>query len=226
MWWVSAVPSGGPDDDDVFDQEADETLPSRRDWRRRMHHRLKEGYREGVDAGKASALQEGFRQGYKEAAEKVLVYGQLRGTLSALVSWCRIQDNGSAAIGTLNSLLDALGQCEDSALRCLTSVTSEVHVVEILDSIQGMDLCAAAPTQKREDEIEEGSSAENSAELEKKCSRIDGGTDGSLSTGPRTREHIRSTQETFTWIVHETSTLMEQLGIPLDILEHIKKSTN
>ncbi|XP_028917930.1 protein YAE1 homolog isoform X2 [Ornithorhynchus anatinus] len=187
---------------------------------------LWEGYREGVDAGKAFALEQGFRQGYRQAAEKVLMYGQVRGTLSALLSWCQLQDNGSAAIGRINSLLDALDQCEDSALRCLTSVTSEVHVVDILDSIQDMDLCAAAPTQKREDGDEEGRSAEYSAELEKTCNKIDGGTDSSLSTAPRTWEHIRSTQENFTWIVQETSTLTEQLGIQLDILEHIKNLTS
>lgn len=42
---------------------------------------FQEGYRDGVDAGKAVTLQQGFNQGYKEGAEVIINYGLLRGTL-------------------------------------------------------------------------------------------------------------------------------------------------
>ncbi|KAL4669210.1 hypothetical protein H8959_007764, partial [Pygathrix nigripes] len=46
-----------------------------------------EGYRDGIDAGKAVALQQGFNQGYKEGAEVILNYGRLRGTLRKSTDW-------------------------------------------------------------------------------------------------------------------------------------------
>lgn len=42
---------------------------------------FQEGYRDGLEAGKALTLQQGFNQGYKEGAEVIINYGQLRGTL-------------------------------------------------------------------------------------------------------------------------------------------------
>lgn len=42
---------------------------------------FQEGYRDGLEAGKAVTLQQGFNQGYKESAEINMNYGKLRGTL-------------------------------------------------------------------------------------------------------------------------------------------------
>ncbi|XP_062971208.1 protein YAE1 homolog isoform X2 [Cynocephalus volans] len=83
MSWVRAAASvrGPGNEGDVFDEEADESLLVQREWRSQMQRRVKEGYRDGIDAGKAVALQQGFNQGYKEGAEVIINYGQLRGTL-------------------------------------------------------------------------------------------------------------------------------------------------
>lgn len=40
-----------------------------------------DGYRDGVDAGKAASLQRGFNIGYKEGVEKVVAVGRLKGIL-------------------------------------------------------------------------------------------------------------------------------------------------
>uniref|UniRef100_A0A7N4NLA2 YAE1 maturation factor of ABCE1 n=1 Tax=Sarcophilus harrisii TaxID=9305 RepID=A0A7N4NLA2_SARHA len=87
-WLRAACARPGQDgsaDADVFDDEADETLPAQREWRNRVERRVREGYRDGVDAGKAAVLQQGFNQGYKEGARVILQYGQLRGTLRITV---------------------------------------------------------------------------------------------------------------------------------------------
>uniref|UniRef100_A0A2K5QY83 YAE1 maturation factor of ABCE1 n=1 Tax=Cebus imitator TaxID=2715852 RepID=A0A2K5QY83_CEBIM len=88
MSWVQAASSvrGPGDEGDVFDEEADESLLVQREWQSHMQRRVKEGYRDGVDAGKAVTLQQGFNQGYKEGAEVILNYGRLRGTLRIAIT--------------------------------------------------------------------------------------------------------------------------------------------
>uniref|UniRef100_A0A8C0CTY6 Essential protein Yae1 N-terminal domain-containing protein n=1 Tax=Balaenoptera musculus TaxID=9771 RepID=A0A8C0CTY6_BALMU len=83
MSWFRAAPlaEGPGEEGDVFDEEADESVLVHREWRSHMQRRVKEGYRDGIDAGKAVTLQQGFNQGYKEGAEVIINYGQLRGTL-------------------------------------------------------------------------------------------------------------------------------------------------
>ncbi|XP_061053560.1 protein YAE1 homolog isoform X2 [Eubalaena glacialis] len=81
-WFRGAPLAQGPGEEgDVFDEEADESVLVHREWRSHMQRRVKEGYRDGIDAGKAVTLQQGFNQGYKEGAEVIINYGQLRGTL-------------------------------------------------------------------------------------------------------------------------------------------------
>ncbi|KAI5194338.1 Protein Yae1-like [Manis pentadactyla] len=119
MSWIQGLPwvRGPGVEGDVFDEEADEALLVQREWRSHMQRRVKEGYRDGVDAGKAVTLQQGFNQGYKEGADVIINYGQLRGTLSALLSWCHLHDSTSALISKINNLLDAVGQCEECCRR-------------------------------------------------------------------------------------------------------------
>uniref|UniRef100_A0A2I3MHA6 YAE1 maturation factor of ABCE1 n=1 Tax=Papio anubis TaxID=9555 RepID=A0A2I3MHA6_PAPAN len=89
MSWVQAASlvRGPGDKGDVFDEEADESLLAQREWQSHMQRRVKEGYRDGIDAGKAVTLQQGFNQGYKEGAEVILNYGRLRGTLRKSTDW-------------------------------------------------------------------------------------------------------------------------------------------
>uniref|UniRef100_A0A8D2BMM0 RAS like proto-onco A n=1 Tax=Sus scrofa TaxID=9823 RepID=A0A8D2BMM0_PIG len=171
MSWVQAaalVPGPG-EEGDVFDEEADETLLVQREWRSHMQRRVKEGYRDGIDAGKAVTLQQGFNQGYKEGAGVIISYGQLRGTLSALLSWCHLHDNSSALISEINNLLDAVGQCEEYVLRRLKSVISQPRVVGLLDSIQDMDLGHVAPAEEELDEAEEERFCDGHAEVNESC---------------------------------------------------------
>ncbi|XP_053782245.1 protein YAE1 homolog isoform X4 [Desmodus rotundus] len=173
MSWVQAaplVPAVGKEGE-VFDEEADESLLVQREWQSHMRRRVKEGYRDGLEAGKAVTLQQGFNQGYKEGAEIIMNYGQLRGTLSALLSWCHLHNNSSALISKINNLLDAVDQCEEHVLKHLKSITPQPHVVDLLDSIQDMDLCHVVPAEKKIDEAKDERLCENNAEFNKTCSK-------------------------------------------------------
>ncbi|XP_004384010.1 protein YAE1 homolog [Trichechus manatus latirostris] len=225
MSWVQAAALVGcpGDEGDVFDETADESLLVQREWRNHMHRRVKEGYRDGVDAGKAVALQQGFNQGYKEGAEVIINYGQLRGTLSALLSWCHLHDNGSALIGKINNLLDAVGQCEEYVLKHLKSITPQPHVVDLLDSIQDMDLCHVVPVEKKIDEAKDETLCENNVEFNKNCSKIPSGMDCSYLEYCRTQQHAYSESPSLTWILEQTASLVKQLGISVDVLQHLKQ---
>ncbi|XP_010945547.2 protein YAE1 homolog [Camelus bactrianus] len=225
MSWVQGAASvrGLAEEGDVFDEEADESLLVQREWRSHMQRRIKEGYRDGIDAGKAVTLQQGFNQGYKEGAEVIINYGQLRGTLSALLSWCHLHDNSSALISKINKLLDAVGQCEECVLRHLKSITSQPHVVDLLDSIQDMDLCHVAPAEEKIDEAKDERLCENNAEFNKNCSKSLTRVDSSSLECCSSQEHAHSENPSLTWILEQTASLVKQLGISVDILQHLKQ---
>ncbi|KAL0619067.1 Protein YAE1-like protein [Plecturocebus cupreus] len=227
MSWVQAASSvrGPGDEGDVFDEEADESLLVQREWQSEMQRRVKvnEGYRDGVDAGKAVTLQQGFNQGYKEGAEVILNYGRLRGTLSALLSWCHLHNNNSTLINKINNLLDAVGQCEEYVLKHLKSITPPSHVIDLLDSIEDMDLCHVVPAEKKIDEATDERLCENNAEFNKNCSRSHSGIDFSFLECCRTQEHAHSKKPSLTWILEQTASLVKQLGISIDVLQHLKQ---
>ncbi|XP_076975602.1 protein YAE1 homolog [Tamandua tetradactyla] len=225
MSWLQAsrLVRGPADEGDVFDEEADESLLVQREWQSHMQRRVKEGYRDGVDAGKAVALQQGFNQGYKEGAEVIMNYGQLRGTLSALLSWCHLHDNSSTLISKINDLLDAVGQCEEYVLGNLKSITPQPLVVDLLDSIQDMDLCCVVPARKKTNEAEDERLCKNNAEFNKNCSKSPSGMDCSYLECCRTQEHAHSENPSLTWIIEQTASLVKQLGISVDILQHLKQ---
>ncbi|XP_059961904.1 protein YAE1 homolog [Mesoplodon densirostris] len=216
--------AGGPGEEGyVFDEVAVESVLVQREWQSHMQRRVKEGYRDGIDAGKAVTLQQGFNQGYKEGAEVVINYGQRRGTLSALLSWCHLHDNSLALISKINNLLDAMGQCEDYVLIHLKSITPQPHVVDLLDSIQDMDLCHIAPAEEKIDEAKDERFYENNAEFNKNCSKNLSGVDCSSLECCRTEECAHSENPSLTWILEQTASLVKQLGVSIDILQHLKR---
>ncbi|XP_066128213.1 protein YAE1 homolog [Saccopteryx bilineata] len=225
MTWVQAASlgPGGEEAGDVFDEEADESLLVQREWRSHMQRRVKEGYRDGVEAGKADTLQQGFNQGYKEGAEVIINYGQLRGTLSALLSWCHLHDNSSSLISKINNLLDAVGQCEEYVLKHLKAITPQPHLVDLLDSIQDMELHHVVPAEKKTDEAEDKRLCENDAELNKNCAKSHSGVDCSSLECCGTQGYAHSENPSITWILEQTASLVKQLGLSVDIFQHLKQ---
>ncbi|XP_041486701.1 protein YAE1 homolog [Microtus oregoni] len=224
MSWVRAVPEvPSPGDQDVFDEEADETLLVQREWQGHMRRRIQEGYRDGVDAGKAVTLQQGFNQGYKEGAEVIINYGLLRGTLSALLSWCHLHSNSSTLISKINNLLDAVSQCEECVLKHLQSVTPQPQVTDLLDSIEDMDLCHVAPAEKKIDEAKDERLCENSAECNKSSDKSPSGKACSPSDCCTTQEHAHLEKPSLSWILEQTTNLVKQLGLSVDVLQHLRQ---
>ncbi|KAM4874089.1 protein YAE1 homolog [Thomomys bottae] len=225
MSWVRAHPvAGGPGESgDVFDEEADESLLLRREWRSHMQRRVKEGYRDGVDAGKAVALQQGFNQGYKEGAEVIVNYGQVRGTLSALLSWCHLHTHSVIWIDKIHSLLDVLGQREECALQRLKAMTTGPPLGDLLDSVEAMDLGHAVLAEEKTAEVTDARQCENGAELNQNAAKTAGGVEGSHSECYRTQGHSRPEPPSLTWVLEQTASLVTQLGMPVDILQHLKQ---
>ncbi|XP_008936074.1 PREDICTED: yae1 domain-containing protein 1 [Merops nubicus] len=219
MSWVQAAVSRS--NEDIFDEDADEMYLLQKEWNSTMKKRLKEGYRDGVEAGKELALQEGFNQGYKHGAELMVTCGQFRGTLNALLSWCRFNGHDSA-LSEINNLLDMVGKHEEELLKYLSSVEQQPDLGHILDSVQDMDLNHTAPAGTEYNEVKAGkykdfgSSGENiwrnNGEvgfLQSECSKA------KLCTDPE--------RSTLAWVKKQTVCLVEQLGLSLDILHHVQQ---
>uniref|UniRef100_A0A8C6GAK9 Yae1 domain containing 1 n=1 Tax=Mus spicilegus TaxID=10103 RepID=A0A8C6GAK9_MUSSI len=212
MSWFRAAPENtSPGDQDVFDEEADESLLAQREWQGHMRKRVQEGYRDGLDAGKALTLQRGFNQGYKEGADVIINYGLLRGTLSALLSWCHLHGNSSALLSKIRNLLDAVEQCEERVLRRLPSLTSQPRVT---DAIEAMDLCHVVPS----DQAEGDSNAEISTD-----SDSPDGMGCSHQERCRAEERAHLEKPGLSWILEQTSSLVKQLGVSVDILQHLRQ---
>ncbi|NXC76098.1 YAED1 protein, partial [Anhinga anhinga] len=219
MSWVQAAVSRS--NEDIFDEDADEMYLLQKEWNSTMKKRLKEGYRDGIEAGKELALQEGFNQGYRHGAELMVTCGQFRGTLNALLSWCRFNGHDSA-LSKINNLLDVVGKHEEDVLKYLNSFEQQPHLGHILDSVQDMDLNHTAPAGTEYGNVKAGkhedvhSSGEkicrNNSEvgsLQPECSKAKLCTDPEMST--------------LAWVKKQTVWLVEQLGLSLDILHHVQQ---
>ncbi|NXI59568.1 YAED1 protein, partial [Chloroceryle aenea] len=219
MSWVQVAVSQSSED--IFDEDADDMYLLQKEWNSTMKKRLKEGYRDGVEAGKELALQEGFNQGYRRGAELMVTYGQLRGTLNALLSWCHV--NGcDSVLSKIKNLLDMVGKHEEDVLKYLYSTEQQPHLGHILDSVQDMDLNDTAPsgTEYNEDKAgkheEIGSSGENICE--------NNGEAGSLQSElSKEKLHTDPERSTLVWVKEQTVWLVEQLGLSLDILQHVQQ---
>lgn len=146
-----------------------------------------------------------------------------RDASNALLSWCHLHDNSSALISKINNLLDAVGQCEECVLKHLKSVTPQPHVVDLLDSIQDMDLCHLVPGEKESDEAKDERLCEDNTEFNKNCGMNLDGVDCSSLESDGTRENAHSESPSLSWILEQTADLVKQLGVSVDILQHLKQ---
>ncbi|XP_051878585.1 OTU deubiquitinase with linear linkage specificity a [Pristis pectinata] len=99
-----------------------------------------EGYRDGLNAGRESTLQHGFNKGYQEGVRKMLIPGQMKGLLSALLSWCHLNKNDPNLLSKVNQLLDVATQQEELIFRNLTSPPRETNVSDVIECIEDMGL--------------------------------------------------------------------------------------
>ncbi|KAM3927645.1 protein YAE1 homolog [Leptodactylus fuscus] len=151
MSWVRAAaelqPQGG---DEVFDEEADEMKLLQNDWKKSMEKRLKEGYLDGMEAGKENSLQTGFNLGYKLGVALLVPCGELRGTLSSLVTWCQVHESTSNICTQLGELLTSVVKCEDNIVKSLSSINQTSHPSDLSSSLEDMDFtCCSEKSNER-----------------------------------------------------------------------------
>uniref|UniRef100_A0A8C5TDR0 YAE1 maturation factor of ABCE1 n=1 Tax=Malurus cyaneus samueli TaxID=2593467 RepID=A0A8C5TDR0_9PASS len=217
MSWLQVAVSQS--NEDIFDEDADEMYLLQKEWNSTMKKRLKEGYRDGIEAGKELALQKGFNQGYRHGAKLMITCGHFKGTLNALLSWCHFNRHDSA-LSTINNLLDVIGKHEEDVLKCLNSAEEQPHLGHILDSVQDMDLNHTAGTEYKE--VKDGK--------HKKCGSCDdnicrkNGEVGSWqSECSKANLCTDPDKSTLAWVQKQTVWLVEQLGLSPDTLHHIQQ---
>ncbi|XP_028605451.2 protein YAE1 homolog [Podarcis muralis] len=221
MSWVQAAVS--QHSEDVFDEDANEMDIAQKEWKSTMEKRVKEGYREGAEAGRLLTVQEGFNQGYKEAARKMISCGQLKGTISALSFWCQHNGCSSVVLSEVTDLLNELGKYEESVFRSLNSTHLQPHVEDLMDTIEDMDLGHALLPEKQHDGTTGGRISENGIEFSGQCCRNDSRTGSFQEECCRRRKGgTDSKKPVFSWLKEKTINLVDQLGLPPDTIEHIR----
>nr|XP_056713807.1 protein YAE1 homolog [Euleptes europaea] len=219
MSWVRLAVSQA--NDDVFDEDADEMGIAQKEWKSTMEKRVKEGYREGVEAGKELTLQQGFNQGYEEAAKIMFSCGQLKGSVSAILSWCNSNCCDSAVLNKATDLLNEVYKYEEASIKDLTCPHPQPSLADLLDTVEDMDLGYGLSPEKQATGTREQQIGENGTRC---CGNhcTNSGTDSSQSECcRRPKEHTASVRPTFPWLKERTVNLIEQLGLSPSTLEHI-----
>ncbi|MBN3311218.1 OTU deubiquitinase with linear linkage specificity a [Amia ocellicauda] len=197
MSWVKAVPSSG---EDVFDEDVDDLNLQSKEWICNMEKRVKDGYRDGVDEGKEASLQHGFNAGYRQGALGMAAIGQLKGVLSALQCWCRLQppDTGHS-LSMVNSLLQAVVKQEELMIERLRTAPQPANVGDITDVIEDMGMgCPASESS--------GSGCCRTGE--------DQGSGDSLRNSCTTEQSLGQ-------LIKDCADLVENLRLPEELLHHL-----
>ncbi|MEE6465718.1 hypothetical protein FKM82_006662 [Ascaphus truei] len=221
MSWVRAAMEKRQQEEgdrDVFDEDGDEMGIMQREWRSSMEKRLKEGYRDGIDAGKENTLQRGFGLGYKQGVNMLMPFGEVRGTLSALLTWCHLHKPESSVTTQLKELLSAVCRCEERLMKCLSSISEEPHPSELSTSVEDMGL---------------GSHEHGGECKEAGLCASDSNCCTSQNSSPSSILSCKTTQQLGELVKHElkrflgeTFSVAEQLGLSADILCHLQKLKN
>ncbi|KAM9308228.1 protein YAE1 homolog [Gastrophryne carolinensis] len=209
MAWVRAAAELRHDEDvEVFDEEDDEMNLLQKDWRRSMEKRLKEGYREGVDAGKKNSLQSGFNLGYKLGVNMVMPCGEFRGAISALITWCQMSSSDPS---TLGELLTAVGQYEDQMVKALSSMHQAGHPSELSDCMEDMGL--GAYTHEK---------SQGSCDAGQDCCRNQEPLPPSLLNSRTTQQLNSAMKLELCRIFKDTYAVAQQLHVPEDLLSYLQ----
>ncbi|CAM4721630.1 hypothetical protein PO909_016918 [Leuciscus waleckii] len=213
MSWVKSAASS----EDVFDEDVDDISLQNKEWKYNMEKRAKDGFRDGVDAGKEASLQAGFNMGYREGATKMTVIGQLKGIMSAVRCWCQVQLPGSPALASVTDLLQRLETHEDGLVEAMRKAQQKPlpSVTEVVDDMEDLNV-------EQRDQDEESRCSNNADccgrdETNKDCCGNAGGVSENspiiLSHGPfSTRQLLKCCLD-----------LVTELGLPEELKLHIQK---
>ncbi|XP_075067382.1 protein YAE1 homolog [Mixophyes fleayi] len=210
MSWVRTAAELQPaSEEEVFNEGEDEMDILQRDWKRSMEKRLKEGYLDGIEAGKENSLQTGFNLGYKLGVNMLMPCGELRGTLSALVTWCQVHQLEQSLSAQLGELLTAVCQCEDHIMKALSSIHQVAHPSDLSSSLEDMDLTS---------HIHEPSKRPCSAS-ENCCQN----QESSRLSSCRTAQQLSDlTKQELSRILRDTHSIAQQLNMSEDLLYYLQ----
>ncbi|XP_036414315.1 OTU deubiquitinase with linear linkage specificity a [Colossoma macropomum] len=219
MAWLKAVPSS----DDVFDEDVDEISLQHKEWRYNMEKRAKDGYRDGMDAGKEASLQIGFNLGYREGAIQMKTIGQLKGIVSALRCWCQSQPSRISELPLITELLQRVDQHEQDLVEAMRKAQERPppSVSEVAGDLEDLG-------------VEQSGDREGSG-----CCRKDGdsdccGKDGQTDCRGQDEDQSRSPFRMYSSSFFQTSESLEQLlqscrelvtemGLPEELTFHIQQ---
>ncbi|KAJ1200018.1 hypothetical protein NDU88_003847 [Pleurodeles waltl] len=218
MPWLQAVqPTKG---DDVFDEEVDDMQIMQQEWKSTMEKRVKEGYRDGMDAGKADSLQQGFNEGYKEGLAVLMTSGTLKGCLWALKCWSCLLETSSYLSTEIDNLLLAVGRFEENASRSLATSSLQPHPGVLADSIKDISLNQSAAPQEHCDS-REGRSSDCCADIKGfPCKRSDGPTSSPPECCRKAQEALLKKLVCRTLSVAKDMNMSEDL---INVLQNLEK---
>ncbi|KAJ7600922.1 hypothetical protein C8J56DRAFT_21495 [Mycena floridula] len=167
--------------DSPWDDDADEYSTADAEWTKMSSEFTNGGYREGITAGKESALQEGFDAGFAVVGAPIgRELGLLRGISSALIAY--MSSNSGHQMDSLlveaRDIASKLGEIRFSDL-APRDLEAEEHARQHLDDEQGLDA--------ENDELAEKRKLEK---LEDMLAELTPGDSGAL--GRPTVEDVRS----------------------------------
>ncbi|XP_041823398.1 OTU deubiquitinase with linear linkage specificity a [Melanotaenia boesemani] len=213
MSWVKSASSTS---EDVFDENADELNLQTKEWTSNMKKRIKDGYVDGIDAGQEASLQVGFNQGFREGAAQTVAVGRLKGIISAIWCWCRIQHPENPIPASVTDLLQRVTQHEDQILNGIRKALENPppSVSDISESMEDLEV-EKAP----------GHCAEGCKESD--CCRraeIDLGD-------PHQLQHFCSgsndcSSEDLNLLLQHCIDLVSELGLPHGLIGHIEELRN
>lgn len=207
MSWVKSVGSS----EDVFDEDVDDISLQNKEWKYNMEKRAKDGFRDGIDAGKEASLQAGFNMGYREGATKMTVIGQLKGIMSAVRCWCQVQLPGSPALASVIDLLQRLEAHEDGLVDAMRKAQQKPlpSVTEMVDDMEDLNV-------EQRDQVEDADCCERNGTNNDCC----GNGRGVSEDSPRVLSHgSLSTRQLLKCCLD----LVTELGLPEELKHHIQQ---
>ncbi|XP_069814515.1 protein YAE1 homolog isoform X2 [Dendropsophus ebraccatus] len=172
--------------------------------------RLQEGFLDGMDAGKENSLQTGFNLGYKVGVSFLMPCGELRGTLSALVTWCEVHESDSSTHTKLAELLTSVTQCEDNIVKSLSSVHQISHPSDLSSALEYIDFTSCSKP------------SEGSCDAGQDCC-VNMDSQPTLLLGCRTTQQLSNVmKQELGRILTDTISVVQQSNLSADLLSYLQ----
>ncbi|XP_053198710.1 LOW QUALITY PROTEIN: OTU deubiquitinase with linear linkage specificity a [Scomber japonicus] len=223
-WFKSLSFSGG----DVFDESGDELSLQSREWISNMKKRVRDGYVDGVDAGEEASLQLGFDMGFSEGAAQTAAVGRLKGIVSAIGCWCQFQHPENPVPASVCDLLQQVSQHEDAIMEGIKRALENPppSVSDVSESMEELEV----------DQADQGccGGGGGGCKEEDCCKGGGGGGEKMEEDVPQRPQKLRSRSsagssssgENFELLLQRCVDLVTELGLPQELIGHIRELKN